>query len=177
MEDREPVKILEYNVKCPVCGSDAIAEEYLYEAPLVGQLLLTTVRCPRCGFKHRDVMSLDFGEPVEITYRIEKPGDERALFVRSSTASISIPELEIEITPGAMSQGEITTIEGILLRIIDLLRNNCESDNEICSDKIAHLSKAANGEMPLTIIVRDPFGGSKIFSNKAIVRKVGKEEK
>ena len=167
-----PLKILEYKARCPLCGKEGVVEEFLYKIPFFGEVLLSTFKCPHCGYKHSDVTSLEESEPVQILYRIEKPGDERALFIKSSAATIKIPEVDIEVSPGLFSQGEITTVEGVITRVIDVLRYACENPSPACSSKIDYLEGVLRGLKPVTIVVSDPTGVSRILSEKAIVKKL-----
>jgi zinc finger protein len=173
---KEPTKILEYKASCPVCGREGVVEDFIYEIPYFGRILLTKFQCPHCGYKHSDVESLEENDPVEITYRIEVPGDERALFVKSSSATIRVPEVGVEITPGAFSRGEITTVEGIVLELIDVLKFACESSSDSCASKIQYLQGVLEGKNRLTIIVEDPTGVSRILSSKAEVKKIRLKE-
>jgi len=175
---REPIKILEYKASCPVCGREGVVEDFVYEIPYFGRILLTKFQCPHCGYKRNDIENLEENEPVEITYRVEVPGDERALFVKSSSATIRVPEVGVEITPGVFSQGKITTVEGIVLELIDVLKLACESPSDSCISKIQYLQGVLEGKNHLTIVVEDPTGVSRILSSKAEVKKIKlKEEK
>lgn len=164
-------KVLEYSVKCPNCGKEAVGEDYIYDSPLAGRLLLTTLKCPHCGYTFKDVMSLEFGSPVEIVYRVERPGDERPIVVKSASAIVRIPELQIEVHPSLASRGIITTIEGIILDILEKVEMACSWERVgRCDELIEALKKAASGLRPLTIVIEDPLGGSRVLSEKAIVR-------
>ncbi|ADI31549.1 ZPR1 zinc finger domain-containing protein [Staphylothermus hellenicus] len=162
-------KILEYTVKCPVCGSEMKVEEYLYDMPLVGKVIISSGRCQRCGYKWSDARLAESRGPRKIIYRVEKPGDENALVIRASTASIIIPELGVEIKPGPAALGYITTVEGLIMDIIEKTEFICSEPDaplDECKKKLDQLRKARDGLIKYTIIIIDPGGVSTIVSDK-----------
>jgi zinc finger protein len=90
-----PKKILEYSVECPVCGRSMKVEDYLYEVPRIGKVIISTGRCSYCGYRWSDVRLAEPRKPRKIIYRVEKPGDENALIVRASSASRPCPEARV----------------------------------------------------------------------------------
>ncbi len=174
---KEPMKILEYSVECPVCGSKILVEEYLYEMPLVGKVLIASGTCSVCGYKFSDVRLAEPKGPRRIIYRVEKPGDENAIVIRASTASIKIPELGIEITPGIAARGYITTVEGIILDVFEKTEFLCSSGDaprDKCLEKIRELEEARDVKKPYTIVLEDPDGVSAILSPKARIEPLNK---
>mgnify|MGYP000129572320 CR=1 FL=1 len=170
MHGKDLEKILEYEIDCPSCRRKMRIEEYLYDMPMVGKVLIASGTCSYCGYKFSDVRLAEPRKPRKIVYDVKKPGDENALVIRASTASIKIPELGVEITPGPASRGYITTIEGIILDVIEKTKFLCSSPDapkENCERKIRELEKARNVAKPFTIIIIDPEGVSAIISKKA----------
>ena len=170
MHSKELEKILEYEIDCPMCKRKMNIEEYLYEMPMVGKVLIASGTCNYCGYKFSDVRLAEPREPRKILYSVEKPGDENAVVIRASTASIKIPELGVEITPGPAARGYITTVEGIILDIIEKTKFLCSSPDapkENCDKKLRELEEARNVAKPFTLIIIDPEGVSAILSDKA----------
>ena len=169
MHSKDLERILEYEIECPTCRMRMMIEEYLYEMPLVGKVLIASGTCNYCGYRFSDVRLAEPREPRKIVYNVEKPGDENALVIRASTASIKIPELGVEITPGPASRGYITTIEGIILDVIEKTKFLCSSPDapkKTCDEKIKELEDARNVAKPFTIIIIDPEGVSAIISDR-----------
>ncbi len=163
-------KILEYEIDCPMCRRKVVVEEYLYDMPMVGKVLIASGSCRYCGYRFSDVRLAEPREPRRIIYRVEKPGDENALVIRAGTASIEIPELGIEITPGPASRGYITTVEGIILDVLEKTKFLCSSPDapkENCERKLRELMEARNVVRPFTLIIVDPEGVSAVLSDKA----------
>ncbi len=174
-EGSGPRKILEYSVNCPVCGSSMAVEEYLYDMPMVGKVIISTGRCPRCGYRWSDVRLAETRGPRRIIYRVESPDDVNALVIRASTATIRIPELGVEIKPGPAAKGYITTVEGIIIDVLEKAEFLCSDEKaslEKCREKIELLKKARDGKVKYTVILEDPEGVSAIVSSKVKVEKL-----
>ncbi len=168
-------KILEYQIECPMCGRKMTVEEYIYDMPNVGKVLLSGGKCEVCGYKHNDVRLAEPKTPRKIVFRVEKPGDENTLVIRASSASIVIPELGIEIKPGPAAKGYITTIEGIIIDVLEKTEFLCSSEGapkSECEKKINELKAARDGAIPYTLIIVDPEGVSAIVSPRAKIEKL-----
>jgi len=175
MDAREPVKLGEYTGKCPVCGGEMVFTEYVHRIPYYETILITTGECRSCGFKYRDVGLVEQKEPRRIIYRVERPGDERALLIRSSGSRVLIPEFNLSIEPGPFSQGFITTIEGLIEDFIEKTEYLCSDEREKeaeCRVLLEELNKAKNGLVKYTVIIEDEKGLSDIPSEKTIYEKL-----
>jgi zinc finger protein len=163
------VELWEVVSKCPMCGGRLLTRDYRYNAPLVGDLIISVSKCEDCGYRHTDVFTMGSGEPRKVVYRVEVQGDDRALIVKSSTCRIEIPELGVTIEPGSYSQGYITTIEGIILDVKSIAQSICrdeEAPRDKCIEVLSLLEKAHNNEIPYTIVLYDYLGVCNIISDK-----------
>lgn len=150
-------------VRCPMCGDHRLnISIYLTEVRFFGKVVIETGRCPSCGFTHRDVYIAEYGEPKRFEVEVPPGGAGDYLLIKSSTATVIIPELGVEITPGPAAQGYITTARGILENVRDLLTWFCQESDEECSKKLEEVSRALNGETKFTLIIEDPLGKSAI---------------
>jgi len=150
-------------VECVNCGKEAFrVRHYLYEVPYFGSVVLEVGICDKCGFRRRDVSVIEAGKPVRIIVRIKKKEDLNALVVKSSRATIIIPELGIEVYPGPIAPGYITTIEGILMNILDVIPSECFDERKPCYSKVKEIRRAIEGELPFTLIIEDPTGKSDV---------------
>ncbi|WP_432517999.1 ZPR1 zinc finger domain-containing protein [Saccharolobus islandicus] len=160
-----PKVIFEETLLCPVCKSKTFkAIEYLYDTPHAGKLILSNWYCENCGYRFRDVKPYESREPKVIEMRIENENDLRTIIYRSAFAKITIPELGIEIEPAGMSQGYISTIEGVLEIILDKVGDFCDKE---CENKIR---LAMEGKIKFTLVLEDELGLSFIKSEKATVK-------
>lgn len=156
--------------KCPVCGRNTLhIVETLYEDPVFGQLILYSQQCSSCGFRRVDIQYLEFRGPSRLVYVAEDADDVYKTYIfRSSTATIKSPELGIEISPGPDAEAMITTVEGLLLRMLDVAEQMevlNEGDDAVISklrEFKDRVSSALMGKLRFTIIIEDPYGNSTI---------------
>ncbi len=170
-QERGPKKIREEVLTCPVCGKPTLKiEEYLYEVPHVGKVILASGKCSSCGYKFSDVRLFEAKKPGKIIYRVESPEDLNALVVRSASASILIPELGLRMVPGPASEGFITTVEGVLDRFLEALHAACadpSADKKACKEMEEKINAAKEGRIKFTLVIVDPEGVSEVASPKA----------
>lgn len=159
----EPVKIFGSEGKCPACGSEKLeVSAYVYEVPYFGKIMIEVWKCRDCGYKKSDVSTLEHEGEVKIVFPVRRAEDLNALVVKSSTASIEIPELGVEIFPGPAAQGYITTVEGLLERILESTPSECFKEDSHCNEFVKKVEKAMKGEAIFTVILTDPYGRSTI---------------
>ncbi len=169
MSDRPAVEnerlrmIAEDVVKCPICGERSMSIKiFLYDMPYFGKVVLESGKCSRCGFKWSDVGLLEVTKPRRIMVKVRRPKDLNALVIKAAPAIIKIPELGVEIFPGPAAPGYITTVEGVLQRVIDHAPSECLDESNPCHEKIKIIRKAMDGGVPFTLIIEDPSGRSAV---------------
>jgi len=165
---------------CPVCGKKTLvyrAEEL--DLPYFGKCLETTMICKNCGFRHADVMMLEVHEPMLYEFTIQDEKDLNVKVIRSTSGTIEIPELGAKIEPGPLSEAFITTVEGVLNRIVNVLVQLMH-DNPDMKDKINEILRKIgyirHGKMVAKIILKDPLGNSGIVSEKVRRRRLSEKE-
>ncbi|MEM0002100.1 MAG: ZPR1 zinc finger domain-containing protein [Desulfurococcaceae archaeon] len=168
-EEKKIEEIATYISTCPVCKKTFVVKDYKYNVPYYGDVIITVAECENCGYKYRDVLVASGNEPRKVVYRVEEPGDDNALLIKNSTCRIEIPELGVSIEPGAYSQGYITTVEGLILEIIEVADHLCRQENsprEKCNEVKDLLEKARKNETPYTVIIYDNIGVCDIISSR-----------
>jgi zinc finger protein len=166
-----------------LCGKESslVVSEICYEFPGFGSVYLLSAVCRNCGFKHTDVMEVNpHQDPLRITVVVEGPDDVNHLVVRSSYATIKMPELGVTITPGPYAQGVISTIEGFLLRareIVEFLASNELDEEQMrkCSETLDKLTAAIEGRLKFTFIIEDPSGLSTVVPKCGSATKIIRE--
>lgn len=119
-------------------------------------------------------------EPLRLIVKVEDPADVSHIVVRSSYATVKIPELGVTITPGPYAQGVITTIEGFLHRtkeIVEFLASDELSNNRLrkCLETLDKLTAAIEGRLKFTFIIEDPSGLSTVMPKYGRIAKILKE--
>jgi len=169
---------------CPVCGREGLeVREVPYDVPGFGTTLFIVMRCPSCGFIHRDILCLEFGEPTRYEFKVEGPEDLKVRVIRSSSATIRIPELGITIEPGPMAEAFISNVEGVLDRaervVAMMARSGDPGERARALELLAKIWDAREGRLKFTLIIEDPFGNSLIAprdKGRVKVRKLTEEE-
>ena len=127
-------------------------------------------------------MILTQREPVRYEMAIETIEDLNARVVRSTSGTIRIPELGIDVEPGTVSDSYVTNIEGVLDRIQNVVITASKwvkDDKEkyaISLDILKKMNDARLGKQKLTVIIEDPLGNSAIISDKAVCKTLTTEE-
>ncbi len=136
-----------------------------------------TSRC-ECGFRFADTLILAQGAPMRYELELENQEDLNSRVVRSTSGTIRIPELGIDVEPGSISESYVTNVEGVLDRILDVVMTATKwhiEDPEKYSlglDIQQALRDAIDGQKKLTLIIEDPMGNSAIISERAKSRQL-----
>ncbi len=165
------------NEKCPMCQKDTLN---LYETeqdiPHFGKVFIFGMQCSNseCNYKQNDVEVEKQGEPSRIEFTLSNPKELTVRVVKSSEATIKIPQLKMEVEPGIASDGYVSNIEGLLQRfkkILEAERDTAEEDNikKKAKNLLKKLWKVECGDEELKIIIEDPSGNSAIISEKVTI--------
>ena len=161
------------NQECPVCHKKTLRLiDKEYNVPYFGKISLFTMICDNCGFSKSDVESLEKKEAVRYELLIENEKDLNTKVVKSSSAKIIVPRI-LSIEPGIASQGYITTIEGVLNRVLYGLRLRYDAEpNKKLKNMIKKIEKVKAGHESIKVIIEDPNGNSAILSEKAVKKAI-----
>jgi zinc finger protein len=158
-------------IVCPVCGKGKITmNRTMYTLPDKEEVLILLMECNNCSYINRDVISLKTAfKPGVWTITVNKK-DFSFKILRGPTGFISLPEADFDIEPGPNASYMITTIDGILERMINwasYLKISWELEGKQETQEYKKiievldiLNKCNNGEMDFHIILRDADGGS-----------------
>jgi len=159
-----------YTATCASCGKDALKVTELYtDIPRFGNAVMITMNCPDCGYRVFDIISLEDRGPVKVSYHVKSPMDLSARVIRSSTSTVTIPELGLELVPGNRSDAFITNIEGLLDRFLavgEQLVRSAEGEVEKKNAEVAvqRIKEAMDGKVAFTVTLSDEFGNGAILS-------------
>lgn len=153
------------------------------DIPYFGEAMLIAGVCS-CGFRHSDTILLSQKEPARYVLEVTDADDMDARVVRSSSGTIRIPELGVDIEPGSASESYISNVEGVLARVSEIVAFATRSALEACNMEAAgrgeeileSIDLARKGRFKLTFIIEDPLGNSAIASDKAVKTALSDEE-
>jgi zinc finger protein len=143
--------------------------ETQYEVENFGSVLLSVATCSNCGYRHTDVTPLTTREPMVATAKINSIDDLDIHVIKSGSATVTVPELKASITPGPFSEGYISNIEGVLVKIENALKfmlSSAEGKSLQKGMKLLKTIQAAKNKPNFTFVIKDPFGNSALVSSK-----------
>ena len=169
---------------CPQCLKDNSLTMLAMssEIPYFGEHTQITVICELCGWKHTDFIPSDGEKPGYSSLVVDNSEKCSARVVRSSSGTIRIPELELEVSPGGSSSGFVSNVEGVIKRFEDavgsILRGNADDEKIVQAslELLESLSYMKSGSSHLLIELLDPRGRSQIIHNDAITRDLMENE-
>ncbi len=164
---------------CPLCNKELVTNWVEDNIPFFGEVMHITSMC-ECGFRYSDTMIMTQRKPVHYELKIKNPDDLDARVVRSTSGTIRIPELGIDIEPGPASESFVSNIEGVLDRVEEIIgmvtRWGEKEKTERALELLSTLEKIKAGEYEITVIIEDPLGNSAIIAKNAIRRELTDEE-
>jgi len=166
------------NQICPVCQKAFLTLiEDEQEVPYFGKVLIFSLKCSNCDFSSFDVECEEQKEPSRYTIVVDSEKDASIRVIKSSNATIKIPQLKLSVEPGPASIGYVSNIEGVLERFKEVLEAQLgmaedHRDRKKIKNILKKIWKAKLGDLPLKIILEDPTGNSAIISEKAKIEKI-----
>ena len=161
---------------CPVClEKKLVLTEEQTEVPYFGLVYLFSMVCSGCNYKKADIEVAKEQEPSKFSIEIDSEEDMKIRIIKSSEATVRIPHVTT-ITSGPSSEGYISNIEGLLMRVKAVIESTKDDEDEEVRKKAKNLLKKLQrvmwGQEKLKITIEDPTGNSAIISEKAIKSKL-----
>ncbi|KAH6902512.1 zinc-finger protein zpr1 [Coprinopsis sp. MPI-PUGE-AT-0042] len=142
-----------------VCGHGLQTLMKRVDIPYFKEILIMSTNCEHCGYRDN-----------EIHLTVEDQEDMSRDILKSETAGLEIPEIDLVLTSGTLG-GRFTTVEGILNQIYEelsekaLVGDSANPEDRMSFEKfLANLKSVINVEKPFTIILDDPLANSYIQS-------------
>ena len=181
-------EVYSFPASCPGCTRPCTTNMKMVNIPFFKQVVLMSTVCEHCGYRSNEVKT--GGEVPEkgsrITLQVNTPEDLARDVLKSESAALYSPELQLRVEPGTQG-GRFTTVEGLLTNFRKDLRAQAfglaDGDNEAelraAADSMqnetkrtwdeffATLSDAISGKKPFTIVIEDPLASSYVQSYTA----------
>ncbi|KAG2018691.1 zinc-finger protein zpr1 [Coprinopsis cinerea AmutBmut pab1-1] len=166
-------EILVFPGKCSSCGHGLETYMKRVDIPYFKEILIMSTNCERCGYRDNEVKSGSAISPQgkKIILKVEDQEDLSRDILKSETAGLEIPEIDLVLTSGTLG-GRFTTVEGILNQIYEELSekalaagdSSTKQDRESFESFLSNLKSVLNVEKPFTVILDDPLANSYIQS-------------
>ncbi len=171
---------------CPICFSDEglTMIAHTSEIPYFGEHTQLTILCPSCGWKHTDFIPAEGKKPGALSLEIEGIDMLSVRIIRSSSCTIKIEELGLEVEPGGATTGYVSNIEGVLNRFqgaVEMMYRQAKTSNEKetirkCEALLEKINLVKDGNLMVEITLLDPMGHSQILHENAVSRELTERE-
>ncbi|KAI5236693.1 zf-ZPR1-domain-containing protein [Aureobasidium subglaciale] len=187
-EDIRENEVYSFPASCPGCTRHCTTNMKMVNIPFFKQVVLMSTVCDHCGYRSNEVKT--GGEVPEkgsrITLKVNTPEDLARDVLKSESAALFCPELQLRVEPGTQG-GRFTTVEGLLTNFRKDLRaqafglENGDDEEEIraAADSMQSetkrtwaeffetLGEAIEGKRPFTVVIEDPLASSYVQSYTA----------
>jgi zinc finger protein len=162
---------------CPNCSKEGESMTAITTIPHFKEVIIMGFSCSFCGFRTNEVRG---GGAIPtlgttVTLSVTSADDLKRDVLKSDSAMVTIPELDLELAHGTLG-GVYTTVEGLMQKIFTNLRDNnpfavgdASTNNHSQTldtnprfmaflDKLQSYGRGE--ELPFTLEIRDPLGNS-----------------
>jgi zinc finger protein len=178
-------EVYSFPASCPGCTRHCTTNMKMVNIPFFKQVVLMSTVCEHCSYRSNEVKT--GGEvPAKgsrITLAVKTPEDLSRDVLKSESAALYCPELQLRVEPGTQG-GRFTTVEGLLTNFRKDLRAQAfgleDGDNEdelrsaadsmqnetkrTWAEFFALLGEAIDGKRPFTVVIEDPMASSYVQS-------------
>lgn len=183
-EDITEDQVYSFPATCPGCTRPCATNMKMVNIPYFKQVVLMSTVCEHCGYRSNEVKT--GGEVPEkgrrITLKVQNSTDLGRDILKSESAALACPELQLRVEPGTMG-GRFTTVEGILTQIRRDLRAQAfgledgdapitegsgdsmtSESKQTWEEFFAKLGDAIEGKMEFSLVLEDPLASSYVQS-------------
>ena len=155
--------------------------------------------CHSCGWKQTDFIPAEGKKAGCWSLVIENQNHLKSRVVRSSSCTIRIPELDLQVNPGSNATGYVSNVEGVINRFVEVinmvlrdLQNDIsaklnETETTTLTESMQEIEQlesllnrltrvGKDGNKPFTLELLDPHGHSMIIDDSASERELSDEE-
>lgn len=172
------------DMPCPICSKSGQLKMIsdINDIPYFGEHTQVTLMCNDCGWRQTDFIPAEGKKPGASSLFISGEEELRARVVRSSSCSISIPELELEVNPGTSSPGYVSNIEGVIdrfIQVVEMVLKDLDDPTQVGAATrillVLYEVKEGRGS-GITVELLDPHGHSMVLHENTVNRELTKEE-
>lgn len=117
-------EVMKFPTPCPHCQAPSETNMCVTNIPHFKEVVLMCFQCEQCGYRSNEIKG---GGAIpklgtKITLHVKDMQDLKREVLKSDTAGVSVPEIELDLEEGGLD-GMYTTVEGLLLKMHDRLRD------------------------------------------------------
>lgn len=154
--------------QCHNCGRQCETRMCITDIPKFKEIIIMVTECNHCGFKDSEVKPSgaisDMGSRT--TLEVTTVEDLKREVLKSDSAGVRIPEIDLELMPGTLG-GKYTTLEGLMSDIETQLKSIHSfhlGDSAPTSSKsrmqefMLEFKECQTVSRPFTLVLEDPLG-------------------
>ncbi|XP_076927077.1 uncharacterized protein LOC143590505 [Bidens hawaiensis] len=165
-----PEEVMTFPSTCGACSVSCETRMFLTKIPYFQEVIVMASTCDACGYRNSELKPGGAipakGKKVYVS--VKNASDLSRDVIKSDTASVIIPEIDLELTSGTLG-GIVTTVEGLITKISEALERVHgftfgdsleEGRKNKWLDFRTRLTKLLSLEEPWTLIMDDALANS-----------------
>ncbi|KAL5578532.1 hypothetical protein UlMin_020231 [Ulmus minor] len=165
-----PEEVMTFPSTCGGCAAMCETRMFVTNIPYFQEVIVMASTCDGCGYRNSELKPGGrISEKAKIiTLNVKNPADLSRDVIKSDSAGVKIPELDLELASGTLG-GLVTTVEGLVTQISESLErvhgfsfgdSLDESKRTKWIDFGTRLNKLLSLEEPWTLILDDALANS-----------------
>ncbi|XP_059451141.1 uncharacterized protein LOC132181936 [Corylus avellana] len=165
-----PEEVMTFPSTCGTCASKCETRMFVTKIPYFQEVIVMASTCDACGYRNSELKPggriPEKGKRIALT--VKNISDLSRDLIKSDTASVEVPELDLELASGTLG-GVVTTVEGLITKISESLErvhgftlgdslDDCKRTK--WQEFKARLNKLLSLEEPWTLILDDALANS-----------------
>ncbi|XP_061351546.1 uncharacterized protein LOC133296557 [Gastrolobium bilobum] len=165
-----PEEVMTFPSTCGTCATMCETRMFVTKIPYFQEVIVMASTCDACGYRNSELKPggriPDKGKTI--TLYVKNVNDLSRDVIKSDTASVKVPELDLELASGTLG-GIVTTVEGLITKICESIESihgftfGDSLDEQGRSKWLrfkARLNKLLSLEEPWTLILDDALANS-----------------
>jgi zinc finger protein len=165
-----PEEVMMFPSTCGTCTAPCDARMFVTKIPYFQEVIVMSSCCDSCGYRNSELKAGGCipAKGKKVTVTVKNIKDLSRDVIKSDTAAVTIPEIELELGSGTLG-GLVSTIEGLITKISENLArvhgfsfgdSVDENKKQKWVDFVAKLDKLLTLEEPWTLILDDALANS-----------------
>ncbi|CCW65712.1 unnamed protein product [Phytomonas sp. EM1] len=163
---------------CPACNAMGSVKMHVCEIPYFKETVIMAFKCDYCGYKSNEIKSGGkiSEKGLRLTLHVESEEDLKRDVLKSETATLTIPEVDLELAPGTLG-GFFSSVEGTLVMVREQLNklpqaafatgDSATEQSKSMLEFVKELDALLTVKQPFTVILDDPLGNIYIQNPRA----------
>ena len=145
------------NIPCPICSvpGKVFMIAHVDEIPYFGEHTQVTVMCHSCGWRQTDFIPAEGKKAGGWRIEVNSRAILSARVIRSSSCTVKVLELDLEVAPGSNATGYVSNVEGVLKRFVDIIHMVLRDvQSEVERIKLCNFTHGLDGRCPVPSLHR-----------------------